>query len=167
MRLGFHVSVAGGLGNALRGAVRRRCATVQIFSAAPVQWARREIPEEEAQRFREHLAELDIAPYFLHAKYLLNVSSPDRKLHQRSTRDLCVELSVAECLGAVGVVLHLGTVGSAGRIDDGVARVAAAVERACERVPEGPAILLENSAGQRKDCAEPLMRLTRPSALSA
>ncbi len=148
MRLGFHVSVAGGLENAVRAAVRRRCSTAQIFTAAPVQWARRKIPAQEAARFRARLAQLDITPHFVHAKYLLNVCSPDPGLRERSIRDLARELKAAQGLGAAGVVLHLGSVGDDGTVEDGVARVAAAVDRALERVPDGPHLLLENSAGQ-------------------
>ena len=148
MRLGFHVSIAGGLEEAVRRAVQRRCTAMQVFTAAPVQWARHAIPQREADRFRERLAELDLTPHFVHAKYLLNVASPDAKLRQRSTRDLIRELEAADRLGAAGVVLHLGSVRDQGSIREGVARVAQAVERACESVPEGPPILLENSAGQ-------------------
>jgi len=148
MRLGFHVSVAGGLDNAVSRAVQRRCTTIQVFTAAPVQWARHDIPPDEAERFRERLAELDITPHFVHAKYLLNLASPDAKLRKRSTQDLIEELEAAKLLGAGGVVLHLGSVGEEGRIADGVARIAGALDRACEGVPDGPPILLENSAGQ-------------------
>lgn len=148
MRLGFHVSIAGGLERAVRAAVRRRCTTVQVFTAAPVQWARRRIPASEARRFRERLAELDITPHFIHAKYLLNVCSPDRRLRQRSTRDLARELSAARELGAAGVVLHLGSVRDEGRPEEGIVRVAAACDYACAEVPDGPPILLENCAGQ-------------------
>jgi len=148
MRLGFHISVAGGLDQAVRRAVQRRCTTMQIFTAAPVQWSRRDTSPDEAARFREHLAELDITPHFVHAKYLLNLASPNAKLRKRSTRDLTEELEAAERLGAAGVVVHLGSVGEGGKTEDGVKRVAAAADRACQRVPGAPPILLENSAGQ-------------------
>lgn len=148
MRLGFHVSVAGGLDHCVRAAVRRRCTTLQMFTGAPVQWARRPIDPREAGRFIERLSELDIAPHFVHAKYLLNVASPDRRLCERSLADLCTELSLAAMLGAAGVVLHLGSVGGEGSLAQGVRQVARAVDRACEHVPDGPPIILENSAGQ-------------------
>ena len=148
MRLGFHVSVAGGFENLVRGAVRRRCTALQMFTSAPVQWARRKVGVREGSRLAQHLAELDITPHFVHASYLLNLSSPDRALRRRSISDLAQEVEAARRLGAAGVIVHLGSVGAGGQIEEGIARVAEAADIVCERVPEGPPVILENSAGQ-------------------
>ncbi|MGD9497050.1 MAG: deoxyribonuclease IV [Armatimonadota bacterium] len=148
MRLGFHVSIAGGLGRCIERAVVRRCTTMQMFTAAPVQWARGEIDPEEGTRFARGLASLDIRPHFVHAKYLLNVSSPDPQLRARSVADLCAELRAAQALSAAGVILHLGSVGAEGTIAEGIDRVARAVDAACERAADGPPVILENCAGQ-------------------
>ena len=148
MRLGFHVSIAGGLDKCIRRALIRRCTTLQMFSGAPVQWARTGFTDGQAAAFAEGLAQRDISPHFLHAKYLLNVSSPDEDLREKSVSDLCEEVAIAQKLRAAGVIMHLGSVGADGAIADGIARVARAVDAACEAVPEGPAVILENSAGQ-------------------
>ena len=148
MRLGFHISIAGGLDNCVRRAVFRRCTTLQMFTGAPVQWARPAISEADATRFADRLAALDIAPHFVHAKYLLNVSSPDRALRTKSVADLCTELSLAATLRAAGVILHLGSVGARGTPAQGIRRAARAVDVACGTVPSGPPVILENSAGQ-------------------
>jgi len=148
VRLGFHVSIAGGLDNCVRAAVRRRCTALQMFTGAPVQWARRPIEESAAAHFAERLIQLGIAPHFVHAKYLLNVVSPDRELREKSVADLCAELQAAATLRAAGVILHLGSVGAEGSIAQGIRRVARAVDVVCTRVPDGPPVILENSAGQ-------------------
>lgn len=148
MRLGFHVSIAGGLDKCIRRAVMRRCTALQMFSGAPVQWARPGFTDAEAAAFADGLAERGIAPHFVHAKYLLNVSSPDPELREKSVADLCEEVSIARNVRAGGVVMHLGSVGADGAIEDGIERVARAVDAACEAVPDGPPVILENSAGQ-------------------
>lgn len=148
MRLGFHVSIAGGLDRCIQRARIRRCTTLQMFTGAPVQWARTEISDADGAAFAERLAALNIRPHFVHAKYLLNVSSPDPALRLKSVEDLAIELEMARRLRAAGVVLHLGSVGAEGTIAEGVERVAEAVNTVCERVPEGPSLILENSAGQ-------------------
>ncbi len=148
MRLGFHVSIAGGLERCVRRAVIRRCTTLQMFSGAPVQWARPRLSEEDCAAFADGLAERGIAPHFVHAKYLLNVSSPDRELRTKSIADLCEEVAIARRLRAAGVIIHLGSVGAEGAIEEGTVRVARAVDAACEAVPDGPPVILENSAGQ-------------------
>lgn len=148
MRLGFHISIAGGLEQCLRRAVIRRCTTLQLFSGAPVQWARPHFSDEDCVAFAEGLAERDIRPHFVHAKYLLNVSSSDDGLRAKSVTDLCEELAIAHKLRAAGVVMHLGSVGAEGAIEEGITRVARAIDTACEAVPHGPPVILENSAGQ-------------------
>ena len=148
MRLGFHVSIAGGLDKCIRRAVIRRCTALQMFTGAPVQWARAPISERDATRFADDLAERNISPHFIHAKYLLNVSSPDPELRDRSVSDLCEELSIAGRLRAAGVIMHLGSVGPEGAIEEGITRVARAIDVACEAAPDGPLVILENSAGQ-------------------
>jgi len=148
VRLGFHVSIAGGLDRCIRRAIVRRCTALQMFTAAPVQWARNDISAAEGARFADELARLDIRPHFVHAKYLLNVSSPDPELRARSVADLCAELAAAQTLRAAGVILHLGSVGAEGTIPEGIDRVARAVDAACECSPGGPPVILENSAGQ-------------------
>ncbi len=148
MRLGFHVSIAGGLDRCIERAIVRRCTTLQMFTAAPVQWARGDISADEGARFADELARLDIRPHFVHAKYLLNVSSPDAELRARSVTDLCAELQAAQTMRAAGVILHLGSVGADGTISEGIDRVARAVDTACACSPDGPPVILENSAGQ-------------------
>jgi len=148
VRLGFHVSIAGGFDRCVERAIIRRCTTLQMFTAAPVQWARNDIGTDEAARFADELARLDIRPHFVHAKYLLNVSSPDLELRAKSVADLCAELQAARTLRAAGVILHLGSVGAEGTIAEGIDRVARALDTACECSPEGPPVVLENSAGQ-------------------
>ena len=161
MRLGFHVSVAGGFENLVRGAVRRRCTALQMFTSAPVQWARRKVGVREGSRLAQHLAELDITPHFVHASYLLNLSSPDRALRRRSISDLAQEVEAARRLGAAGVIVHLGSVGEGGQISEGIARVAEAADIVCERVPEGPPVILENSAGQGNMVGSRLQHIAR------
>lgn len=148
MRLGFHVSTAGGLDQCIRRAIIRRCTTLQMFTGAPVQWARNPVSEADGAAFASALADRDIRPHFVHAKYLLNVSSPDRQLRKKSVEDLCEELEMARRLRAAGVIMHLGSVGAEGVIADGIRRVAQAIDVACERVPGGPKVILENCAGQ-------------------
>jgi deoxyribonuclease-4 len=148
VRLGFHISIAGGLEECIRRAVKRRCTTLQMFTGAPVQWRRPPMTDRQAVEFADGLLEREIQPHFVHAKYLLNVCSPDLELREKSVADLCQEVEIARRLRAAGVIMHLGSVGSEGSIEEGAERVARAIDAACEAVPDGPAIILENSAGQ-------------------
>ncbi len=148
IRLGFHIPIAGGWKRTLAGAIRRRCSTCQVFTSAPVQWARHHLDAAQAAWFAAALKAHDIQPLFVHAPYLLNVASPAASLRRKSMRCLADELRRAALLQAAGVVLHLGSVGPRGRISAGLKRVARTLDEALERSESPCPLILENSAGQ-------------------
>ncbi len=147
MRLGFHVSIAGGIPQVLARAVRRRCTTLQLFTSSPVQWARCPLDPDECRHFAQDLAACDIRPHFVHASYLLNIASPNQRLWRRSVAHLSTELRRAEMLCAAGVVLHLGSAQEAGSVNAGIKRVAAGLDAAREQANNYLPLILENSAG--------------------
>lgn len=148
MRLGFHVSIADGWEKTLQRAVTRRCATLQVFTSPPVQWARKPLDAAKAVWFAEALRALDIQPLFVHAIYLLNLATRDTDLWRRSRDNLAEELRRAAQLQAQGVVVHLGSVGERGGRQAGLKRVAKAIDQALRRADADVKILLENCAGQ-------------------
>jgi deoxyribonuclease IV len=146
-RAGFHVSIAGGLLEALPRARARGCSAMQMFVASPSQWAMADLDPGEGAALAAALRHANIYPHFVHAIYLLNLASQDRVLRNKSVRHLAEELRRAALVGAAGVVVHLGSVGARGRILPGVRRLSRSLcevrERAENRVP----LLLENGAG--------------------
>ncbi len=147
IRLGFHIPIVGGWKQTLGAAVRRRCTTCQVFTSAPVQWRRRTLDPDAAAWFAAELQSRDIWPLFVHAPYLLNIASPNRSLLSKSLRCLADELERAALLQAVGVVLHLGSIGDRGRLAAGLRRVARTLDRALEATDLQMPLVLENCAG--------------------
>ncbi len=147
MRIGFHVSIGGGLLRALREAQLRRCQTIQVFSAAPSVWKRRTHNAAEDRAFAKGCSAADISPIFIHAPYLLNLASGDTALWERSVEVLGRELDAAGQWEAEGVIIHLGSAGEA-PLEAGMERVAEALKRAREGNCGEALIILENSAGQ-------------------
>lgn len=148
MRFGFHITISGGWRKTIQRAVERRCTALQVFTGAPVQWDRKPLDPAGAAWFAETLRSLDIQPLFVHAIYLLNLATSDAELWRRSRDHLTEELHRAALIGAEGVVFHLGSVGASGQPEAGMRRVARALDWAAEHAPEGPRLILENSAGQ-------------------
>jgi len=148
MRFGFHVSISGGWQKTLQRAIQRRCTALQVFTSAPVQWARAPLDSDDARWFAETLAVLDIQPLFVHAIYLLNLATGDSGLWRKSRDHLAEELARAGRIGAEGVVLHLGSVGRRGQLQIGIKRVAKALDEALDRCDSPVKVLLENCAGQ-------------------
>ena len=79
---------------------------------------------------------------------LLNLGTPDDTLWERSVHALADELTRAEQLGIVGVVLHPGAHMGSGE-EAGIARIVAGIDRAHAATPNYKAqTLVETTAGQ-------------------
>lgn len=171
MRLGFHVSVAGGLKKAVERALHRRCQTMQIFTAAPSRWERRPVDSTEDAWFVQARHTYDLRPLFVHAPYLLNLATADEELWSRSRDVLVKEIQIANRWEAAGVIFHPGSTGG-GPVAAGLERVARAITQVREET-DGPArIIIENSAGQGNvigdtmDQLGRIVRVTGPERLS-
>jgi deoxyribonuclease-4 len=147
VRLGFHISIAGGLRQAVPRAVEKKCTAFQIFTSAPSQWGRALITDDEALAFIAALKASQISEVFIHAIYLLNLASASEDLRNKSIANLADELRRAGQIGATGVIFHLG---SAGKDGDPVK----AREHVCGSLAEvrklskcETPLILENSAG--------------------
>jgi len=146
MRIGYHVSVAGGLVRAARRAHDIGCECLQIFPRNSRGWKSRIYPEAEVAAFRAERDALDLHPLVIHSNYLVNLASPDRKLLALSRRVVADDLRRAGLLGAEFVVTHSGhAVGE--DIEVGLKRLAESVRALLRRVPVGVRFLLENTAG--------------------
>jgi deoxyribonuclease-4 len=145
--LGAHMSIAGGLPNALDRAREAGASVVQIFLKNQVQWAGRALAADEVAEFERRRAATGIETVFAHATYLINLAAPDEAEWRRAVDAFTDELERAERLGLPFVVIHAGSHRGAGR-PAGVARVVRAVDELHGRTAGyGVRIALENSAG--------------------
>jgi deoxyribonuclease-4 len=143
--LGAHLSIAGGLPNAVARSVAARCEVLQIFTKSVGQWRARPLEDTEVQAFRDAVRQARLHTVVAHASYLVNIASPNPVLHAQSMQALGEEIDRAERLGLLGLVMHPGTAAEA----DGLPRIAASLaelltmRRGCRTM-----ILLEHTAGQ-------------------
>jgi len=144
-RLGFHVSIAGGLHRAVGRALERECTAFQLFCDNPRGWATTARTPEEMEAFRKGRAQARLRPLAVHACYLVNPCAPDRGTFARSVRRMAHELATAAEIGAEFYILHPGS--PKGRPHEwAVRRAAQAVARAAEQAGPFPCVLLENTA---------------------
>ena len=144
--LGAHVSVAGGVQNAPGRAAEIGAANFQLFTKQPNRWAEPRIDDETAAAFGEARAEHGIAVAGAHDSYLINLSTPDRRLWRMSQRCFQGELQRCARLGLDFLVTHPGNA-TDGDIEEGLTRNARGVTESLEAV-EGPTrVLLELTAG--------------------
>jgi deoxyribonuclease-4 len=146
VRVGVHVSIAGGLKNAVVRARSLGCQSMQVFSKSPRGWAARPLDPgdvREAHRMRIHWG---IHPFAVHGSYLLNLATPDPVLYERSVTGLKEELERCRMLGADFFVLHAGC-RKPGQTD-ALDRIARGLRRILKDRSR-PRILLENTAGEQ------------------
>jgi len=161
LRLGSHVSAAGGVSKALARAQEIRCDTIQIFTKNQNRWQQKPTPEKEINRWHELLAASGIAPVISHASYLINLASPKEELWEKSVAAYADELLRADQLDILGVVLHPGShVGSGEEV--GIQRVIDGLNRVLEMTAGlKPLILLETTAGQGTNLGAAFWHLRR------
>jgi deoxyribonuclease IV len=148
LRIGAHMSVAGGVSKAVDRAVLHGCESLQIFTKNANRWQSQPLDPVEIKRFRARLAETAIAPAVSHASYLINLATTMPTLRAMSIESLVDELDRAHALGLLGVVIHPGTC-TAGTEGDALHLVADAVRAAFRARPRRQTmILFEHTAGQ-------------------
>ena len=153
MRIGAHMSVAGGVSRAVERAVTHGCEALQIFTKNANQWAGKPMDPAEVHAFRRRVDETGIAPVVSHASYLINLATTFPVLRKQSIAALIDEIERAEALGLLGVVIHPGTC-TAGTEDDALALVAQGIREALRARPRvRTKVLLEHTAGQGRTLA--------------
>ena len=149
MRVGAHVSVAGGYAKALEYAESVGCECMQMFAKSPRQWKGAPIDSAKADDFLADRAAREFGPVFTHTAYLINLSTDDETLRERSIAALADELVRGGLLGASGVVTHIGN-DPTGDPDAAAKRVGAAVLQAFDlagEIGQRTRLLMENTAG--------------------
>ena len=148
MRLGAHMSVAGGVSKAVERAVLHGCEALQIFAKNANQWRAAPLDRVEIRRFRRYIELSAITPVVSHASYLINLATTFPVLREQSIAAFVDELDRAHALGLLGVVIHPGTC-TAGTEDDALRLIAEGIRAAFRARPRRRTmVLLEHTAGQ-------------------
>jgi deoxyribonuclease IV len=145
--LGAHLSIAGGLPNALVRGRETGCSVGQIFLKNQRQWAARPLAEDEVAEFERLRTATGIGPVFAHATYLINLCAPDEAEWRRAVDAFGDELERAERLRLPFVVIHPGSHKGAG-VPHGLTRLVQALDALHARTAGYRVkIALENAAG--------------------
>ena len=148
VRIGAHMSVAGGVSKAIERAVAHGCEALQIFTKNASQWRGKPLDPAEITRFRRRIEETGITPVVSHASYLINLATTFPVLREQSLAAFADELDRADALGLLGVVIHPGTC-TAGSEEDALRLVAEGIRHAFRAKPRRKTmVLLEHTAGQ-------------------
>lgn len=144
---GAHMSVAGGLHNAVAASVAHGCDTVQIFTKNANQWVGKPLADDDVRTFRRALKAAKLKFATAHDSYLINLAAPDDELFRKSIDAFADELERAEALGLAYLVTHPGAHTGTGE-EAGIARVIRGLDEVQARCPGFKVkTLLETTAG--------------------
>jgi deoxyribonuclease IV len=150
VRIGAHVSVAGGLDRAVGNALAAGCESLQVFVSNPRGWAPPPVDPPADERLRAELAAAGLGPLFVHAPYLVNFASAGPVTRERSREVVAATLAKAAAVGAAGVVVHAGQAQAVGRTA-GLASTREVLLPLADTAGglAGPDLVLELTAGTR------------------
>ncbi|MBP8718969.1 MAG: deoxyribonuclease IV [Candidatus Atribacteria bacterium] len=153
MRIGCHISIAGGIEKSVIRAKKLGINTMQIFSKNSLTWQERFYDSIEIINFQKALQKTDIHPVFIHASYLINFASPDEKIYFKSINAFLEEMKRAEMLlanlGQAYLIVHPGAHRNAGE-EYGLQRITRALKiilKQSSSLKLSTIILLENTSG--------------------
>jgi deoxyribonuclease-4 len=145
---GSHLSIAGGMHNALLDAERLRFDTVQVFTKNQQQWKCKPLDPAAIAQWKTHRDRLKFSHTVSHDSYLINLASPDPKVWQASIALFIEEIRRCALLDIPYLVTHPGAHVGTGE-EAGLKRVAAALDVVHAEVPApGVVTCLEITAGQ-------------------
>lgn len=110
-KIGFHVSIAGGIQNSVTNAVQIGCTAFQIFTRSPRQWHSRDLEEADVELFKTNLKKSGISrdSVAVHMPYLPNLSGPNGELYEKSVNSFTSELIRTSKLGIKYLIIDLGS----------------------------------------------------------
>ena len=173
IRVGFHVSIAGGISNSVDNALKIGCSAFQIFTRNPRGWAAKPLVNEDVEKFRAKLAKSPISPeaVIVHMPYLPNLAAPEGELYKKSVDTLAGEVQRCITLGIPSLVIHLGSHLGKGT-EEGISQLVMACNYALDNYGKNASsnssqpkqknkkknapvrILLENMAGQKNSIGD-------------
>jgi deoxyribonuclease-4 len=144
---GSHLSIAGGLQNALLEAEKIEFDTVQVFTKNQQQWKCKPLDPAAIAVWVAERDRLKFSHTVSHDSYLINLASADDVLWNKSIDLFVEELTRCGLLGIPYLVTHPGAHLGSGE-EAGLKRVAKALDRIHAIVPKGVITCLEITAGQ-------------------
>jgi len=148
MFLGAHMSIAGGIDQAIARGLSIGCTAIQVFTKNANQWKAKPLGDDDIARFKAAWKQAGRLPMIAHDSYLINLGTSDKALWAKSVRAFQEELERCEALGIPYLVTHSGAHVGAGE-EVGLKNIARALD-AVHRNLRGYWVkaLLEITAGQ-------------------
>src|SRR5918993_1966675 len=133
---GSHLSIAGGMHNALLKGEQLGCETVQVFTKNQKQWKCSPLGDTEICDWKAHCKRLKFKQTVSHDSYLINLAATDPTFWAKSVELFMEELRRCGALGIPYLVTHPGAHMGAGE-EAGLTKIVAALDVVHDAVPAG------------------------------
>lgn len=146
MRIGTHVSIAGGIEKAPSRAAAVGAECFQFFSRSPHGGPVKSITPGVITKFRAEMKKYKLEMFYIHAPYFINLASVKNNIYYGSISVLRQELERGSLLNCQAVMTHLGSFGEM-TDKEGLEKVAKGIVKVMEGYKGSTQLLLEISAG--------------------
>ncbi len=146
MRIGTHVSIAGGLWNAPGNAAKVGAECFQIFSRSPHGGPVKPITPDVVKQFKAEMDKHELDTFYIHAPYFINFASVKGNIYYGSISVIREELERGTKIGCKALMTHLGSFGEL-TDEEGIEREVKAIAKVMEGYKGTTQLLLEISAG--------------------
>jgi deoxyribonuclease-4 len=147
MLIGAHMSIAGGVFNAIIAGREYDCTAIQMFTKSSNQWKAKKLTEKEIEKFRQLKDETGMM-VVAHDSYLINLGSPDEAMLKKSREAFLLEMERCDILGIPYLVMHPGSHLEAGE-QKGLDTIVESLNWLHKQAPDSKVkICLETTAGQ-------------------
>lgn len=146
MKIGCHVSIAGGIFNAPARAAELGCEVFQLFTRSPQGGPAPELTPEVVEKFKSEMKANNQAECYIHAPYYINFASSNNKIRHGSAKIVREELERGSLIGAKYVMMHIGSAKGMSQ-EEAMERCTKGIARVMEGYNGSTELLLEISAG--------------------
>jgi deoxyribonuclease-4 len=134
IKIGCHVSSAGGLFKIFERAKNIGAECIQTFAGSPQVWKFPNYSSEDINRFKTESDKYKIGPIFFHSIYLINLASENNAIRHGAINSLINTWQLAEKLGVAGVITHTGSDNGRG-FDAALPMVKKSLEQVIAEIP--------------------------------
>lgn len=146
MKVGTHVTIAGGFDRSIEKAIELGAECIQIFPTSPHIWKILSHSDEEIKRYKTLRKKAGIDPVVFHSIYLINLASDSNKVYWGSIDNLTRTLKLAAKIDCIGVIFHTGSSGEKS-LKEVLPKIHRAIREILKNSPKNTQLIVENSAG--------------------
>jgi len=147
MKIGAHVSIAGGLDKSLDRIKNLGGNCLMTFASSPRSLKTSTFSASQIKKYLARKKELNIGSHFFHGVYLVNLASEKKSYVQASINSLIFYQQLAADIGAVGTIFHIGSHKGLG-LSETLNQIVAAINFVLDSSPKNTRLIVENAAGQ-------------------